>query len=113
MRIGSVVSLDSADWCHRTCHECSDRRLRLPTANALAEQHEPLVVMAARSFVTGPSVGYVHSMPKARPETPVPQTKKSEQFAHLAEGTLVSAPKKERVEARSRERARERSVSDD
>jgi len=60
-----------------------------------------------------PSAGYVHSMPKSGPATPAPQTEKSEEFAHLAEGTLVSAPKKERVEAQSRERARERSVSDD
>jgi len=69
--------------------------------------------MAARSSATGPSAEYVRSMPKVRPATPAPQTEKSEEFAHLAEGTLVSAPKKERVEARSRERARERSVSDD
>jgi len=52
-------------------------------------------------------------MPKSRPAKPAPQTEKSEDFEHLAEGTLVSAPKKERVEARLRERARERSVSDD
>jgi len=52
-------------------------------------------------------------MPKSHPAKPAPQTEKPEEFAHLAEGTLVSAPKKERVEARSRERASERSVSDD
>jgi hypothetical protein len=52
-------------------------------------------------------------MPNSHPAKPPPQTDKSEEFEHLAEGTLVSAPKKERVEARSRERARERSVSDD
>jgi len=52
-------------------------------------------------------------MPKSDPAKPDPQTEKSGEFAHLAEGTLVSAPKKERVEPRSRERARERSVSDD
>ena len=90
----------------------SDRRER-QDVEAVPESDARRVPRVAASLALVDRAGYVQSMPKPRPTTPAPEAEKPEEFAHLAEGTLVSAPKKERVEARSRERARERSVSDD
>jgi hypothetical protein len=54
-------------------------------------------------------------MPKPQPAKPAPPAKKSEEFERFEDlaKRLVSVPKKELDEARARERARERSSSDE
>jgi hypothetical protein len=80
------------------CNVADDRR----TARRI------VCALVVRSSPTGPEAGYVQSMPKSRPAKPAPQTEKSEEFARLAEGTLVSA--QEGTGGSSIERTRARAV---